>query len=314
MKPREGNRGGRELFKWDDVKQDSFKDRENYLGYSTRVGLMGKFGKYIVHDWYINERQQTEKIENEMKDVQAFEEELMQEALGLKPKNLLLRKKEWTEEEWQKFRAKDEHKKKAGEDGGSRDGIGKVGGGRDELCDEIQSKFTSTEETKGLGYAPHRTARLEAFKVETLGIKGELEGANLHLKSKQEMDLEARMKYCGSSSSTGSNEPVIKKELKEEPNEAQESQGSGGDSGIKEEVKEEQGEVNVKLEKKDKKDKKKNKADKKDKKKDKKDKKTKKMKKKAKELEKIAKEIAKLKKKRKRGGDDGDSSSSSSSS
>ena len=34
-RPREGTRGGRDQFKWDDVKLD--KHRENYLGHSLQV-------------------------------------------------------------------------------------------------------------------------------------------------------------------------------------------------------------------------------------------------------------------------------------
>lgn len=279
---------------------------------------MGKFGKFIVHDWYINERQKTESIETELKNVQQFEEELMQEALGLKPKDLLLRKKDWTEESFQQFVEADKKKKFRGDDkdGGVRDGIGKVGGGRDENDEKWLAQFASTEETKGLGFAPHRTAKLEAFKAETLGVTGELAGVNAHIRTKQELDIDAKMKYCGSSSSTGSSEPVIKKEIKEEPVKAEsQSSGSGG-AALKDEVKQEQDDAQTQrdLERLKKMEKKEKKEKKKDKKKDKKDKKkSKKMKKKAKELKKISQEIAKLKKKRKERGDSDSSSSSSSS-
>ncbi len=36
-RPREGTRGGRDQFKWDDVKLD--KHRENYLGHSLQVTI-----------------------------------------------------------------------------------------------------------------------------------------------------------------------------------------------------------------------------------------------------------------------------------
>jgi len=93
MYTREGCRGGREQFKWDSLKEQDFKDREQYLGISQKVGLMGKFGRYYVHDWYAKTRETATSISEEKDAVKAYEEELMQEALGNKPKKLLLARK-----------------------------------------------------------------------------------------------------------------------------------------------------------------------------------------------------------------------------
>merc|ERR1719335_1638417 len=103
MKVRDGCRGGSEQFTWNSIKDQEFKDREQYLGVSTKVGLMGKFGKYYVHDWYNRKRDTTESIESERSAVKAYEDELMQEALGLKPKKLLLAKKQMSEEEIKEY-------------------------------------------------------------------------------------------------------------------------------------------------------------------------------------------------------------------
>eukprot|EP00923_Selenidium_pygospionis_P056459 GHVN01098516.1.p1 GENE.GHVN01098516.1~~GHVN01098516.1.p1 ORF type:complete len:239 (-),score=33.99 GHVN01098516.1:1175-1891(-) len=90
--PREGTRGGLEQFKWDSVKGETMRDRECYLGQSVRIGVQGKFGRFNTHDWWRKERGDKGRstIENEVTLVKRFEEELMQEALGVKPKRFLL--------------------------------------------------------------------------------------------------------------------------------------------------------------------------------------------------------------------------------
>eukprot|EP00913_Durusdinium_trenchii_P012409 g11650.t1 len=138
---------------------------------------MGKFGKYYLHDWYARKRDTTASIAEERGAVQAYEEELMQEALGLKPKKLLLAKKQMNEEE-----LKDFLKAKKNDEG--REAMGpqkKVM--RNELGEEV---VTSNEDQmaqavrdgtlKGLGFASHRDAKLERIKAQTLGTESELKG------------------------------------------------------------------------------------------------------------------------------------------
>lgn len=43
---REGNRGGRGLFSWEDVKQMPYKERECYLGASVKIGFLDSGGKW----------------------------------------------------------------------------------------------------------------------------------------------------------------------------------------------------------------------------------------------------------------------------
>eukprot|EP00435_Cladocopium_sp_Y103_P034257 s1149_g8.t2 len=174
---KDGCRGGREQFTWNSIKEQEFKDRESYLGQSTKVGQMGKFGKYYLHDWYARKRDTTASIAEERGAVQAYEEELMQEALGLKPKKLLLAKKQMNEEELKEFL-----KSKKNDEG--REAMGpqkKVM--RNELGEEV---VTSNEDQmaqavrdgtlKGLGFASHRDAKLERIKAQTLGTESELKG------------------------------------------------------------------------------------------------------------------------------------------
>ena len=45
-------RGGQEQFKWDSIKNMNFKDREQYLGGSTMIGMQSRGGKFSRQDWY----------------------------------------------------------------------------------------------------------------------------------------------------------------------------------------------------------------------------------------------------------------------
>lgn len=212
MKVKDGCRGGREQFQWRSIKEQEYKDRESYLGQSMKVGQMGKFGKYYMHDWYARKRDTTASIAEERGAVQAYEEELMQEALGLKPKKLLLAKKQMSEEELKEFL------KSKKEDTG-REAMGpqkKVM--RNELGEEV---VTSNEDMlaeavrdgtlKGLGFASHRDAKLERIKVQALGTESELKGLKelpkeplkgeilkLELKAevKQEIDADSGVLQC----------------------------------------------------------------------------------------------------------------------
>eukprot|EP00918_Siedleckia_nematoides_P076267 GHVU01166727.1.p1 GENE.GHVU01166727.1~~GHVU01166727.1.p1 ORF type:complete len:213 (+),score=43.81 GHVU01166727.1:205-843(+) len=89
--PREGNRGGLDLFKWNSVKNQSWKDRECYLGHSVKVGMQGKFGRYGKNDWWSNSRGDAfGNLQQEQDKVRQYEEELFKEALGEAPKKHLL--------------------------------------------------------------------------------------------------------------------------------------------------------------------------------------------------------------------------------
>jgi len=211
---RDGCRGGSEQFKWNSIKEQEFKDREQYLGASTKVGMMTKFAKYYVHDWYSKKRETTESIESERSAVQAYEEELMQEALGLKPKKLLLSKRQLTEEEMKDLLKREDD---VNNDKKGRDAMGpqkKVG--RNEHGEEVA---TSNEDVvavaareapiKGIGFASHRTSKLEEIKAKTLGTVSSLEGSKDQTKlSAEQVKLEAakleavKNEYQGGSSSS----------------------------------------------------------------------------------------------------------------
>ena len=49
---RAGNRGGWENFKWEDVRQLPYKERERYLGVTNKLGYLDKGGKWRSQDWW----------------------------------------------------------------------------------------------------------------------------------------------------------------------------------------------------------------------------------------------------------------------
>ncbi len=54
---RGGTRGGKDQFKWDEVRRMSYRDREMYLGYTTKLGFLDKGGKWRKKNWWINDKQ-----------------------------------------------------------------------------------------------------------------------------------------------------------------------------------------------------------------------------------------------------------------
>ena len=85
---RGGTRGGRDQFKWNDIKQMSYKDRECYLGYTSKIGYLDKGGKWKKGDWYknINRKKKIKKndLKKKLQEIKRKEKERMEIALGLK--------------------------------------------------------------------------------------------------------------------------------------------------------------------------------------------------------------------------------------
>jgi len=225
MYTREGCRGGRDNFKWGDIKEQDFKDREQYLGASMKVGLMAKFGKYYVHDWYAQKRDTATSIDEERQAVQQYEEELMQEALGLKPKKLLIARKELSPEELAQVLMK-ETEKRTDQKGREQMGPQKGTMVDDANGQEVEASILFTDaRIDGLGFAAHRNAKLEKYKSDVLGTESKLEGIKCEtMKSevKSEPMTEEEKFRLGpggsksSSSASGAKKEEVKAEVKAE--------------------------------------------------------------------------------------------------
>ncbi|KAK9842065.1 hypothetical protein WJX81_006747 [Elliptochloris bilobata] len=84
--PRGGTRGGADQFSWESVKADP--DREFYLGHSVKA-TTGRWQKGKDVFWYTREKKgDDDAAAAEMLAIKQREEDLMAEALGIKPRTL----------------------------------------------------------------------------------------------------------------------------------------------------------------------------------------------------------------------------------
>ena len=81
---RGGVRGGKDQFNWEDIRTMSYKDRECYLGYTSKIGFLDKGGKWRKRDWYKSVDRPGKKDISKLEEIKRADEERLQQALGLK--------------------------------------------------------------------------------------------------------------------------------------------------------------------------------------------------------------------------------------
>jgi hypothetical protein len=82
---RPGNRGGRDQFKWDNVRLMNNKERESYLGVTQSIGFLDKGGKWRRRDWWLHEPEKAntqDSLNKEREEIRRREEQQWQEALN----------------------------------------------------------------------------------------------------------------------------------------------------------------------------------------------------------------------------------------
>lgn len=85
---RDGNRGGRGLFSWEEVRVMSYRDRECYLGSTSSLGFLDKGGRWRKKDWWVKNSSQSGDSAEQMERVRDSDLNNIKQALGIleKPK------------------------------------------------------------------------------------------------------------------------------------------------------------------------------------------------------------------------------------
>lgn len=107
---RGGNRGGRSNFKWDDIRLQTYKERECYLGGTIMLGFLSNGGKWIKHDRFSYQKPSAADqvvLAAEKAKIKEEEERILRESLGIEKKDKAVKKEKLTDYEWNEMMKKE---------------------------------------------------------------------------------------------------------------------------------------------------------------------------------------------------------------
>lgn len=156
---REGNRGGRGLFSWEDVRGMSYRDRECYLGSTSSLGFLDKGGRWRKRDWWTKNEGQEDQEVKDVSEVRNKDLENIRLALGIDDRDKKKVKKGLSEKEKEELLRK---RKNNSDDTVRTAGLGFIGKVPER---EVEEKPEEVQERKSLykTHKRHKKSKREKF-------------------------------------------------------------------------------------------------------------------------------------------------------
>jgi hypothetical protein len=243
---RPGNRGGRDQFKWDNIRLLNNKDRESYLGVTQSIGFLDKGGKWRKRDWWLenySEGQPLEKevVNKEKESIRKEEERLIRESLcpGAKNQKILgkndpLQKGKLTDYEWKELLKKEANFKPDDsklfefyENDEHKAGIGmktSVSFRTNPFTDKnltrlegvgVEKEIKTTKENEDLIDNPYVSSNLPSNNLATIKIEPQPKKMNIFEKYIKEYNREKKEMNIDINKNAANNSNIIKNNNKE---------------------------------------------------------------------------------------------------
>ena len=204
---RPGNRGGKDLFKWDIVRAMNNKDRESYLGATQSIGFLDKGGKWRKRDWWqsnksteliVNSSKKMKTLQDEKEAIKMEEDRLIRESLGLgnvdKVSQSQIKKEKLSDYEMKELMKKE----------------GKFNREEEEKLFEF---YKNDEHKAGLGMNKKVTFRTNAYEKNVLKNLSRLDGENIE--EKDENETNPYLEAVSNKKDENAKNPLISKYISE---------------------------------------------------------------------------------------------------